>query len=294
VEEIRDDREETAFARAFAAMLLACSAAGLVFAGILTNFQGGFYIPLLMPYLLGRAAGGLAVGVGQRSSYEVPEWSAKTSAILGALITVLGYHLLAYQAVFSLLEKDAIPDLATWLLEVTGSEGFSAYVILATDPELQFSGHISPFGIAGAVLSSPAAFYGALVLELGAAALGASQGVRRGLTSKSAHGSAGGDWRLVAQIGAEELQPVLQALDDDNFVRAGKRIAESEPDPEIRISILFPENDAYPHILQVAAQSSGSIRATYKISIDQALLMMDQIRLAEAKRLYSDNDSSSA
>ena len=289
VEEVRDDRAEKAAARAFAAMLLGSVISGLVFAGILTNFQGGFYIPLLMPYLLGRATGGLTVGIAQR--WKEPSLRAATAcALIGSVVTLIGYHLMAYQAVIDLLEKDALPDLVTWLQEVTGAQGVMAYVTLATDPTLGFSGNISPFGVAGEVLTSPALFLGAFVLEIAAGSLGARHGVQRSLTSQRSRPIP----RLLAEVPAQLLEPIVAALDAGNVVRAGKLIAESDPDPDIRIDIAFPEDETHPHVLRVLDQRNGSLRAQVTLSIDQALMMMDQMRLAEARRLYGADDSTSA
>jgi hypothetical protein len=286
VEEVSDDREEKARAIAMAAMFFACLATGSLLAYLLTYFQGGYYIPLLMPYLLGRGLGTLSVNVGQR--WTSLSWRTATlGASGGALATVLGYHYLAYGAVLTLFTETAGSDVTQWLLHVTGEEGFQAYAILATDPELPYSSHISPFGIAGSFITDTTVFSLGIALEVLTCLLGAAYGVKTTLHPRREYLVSTGEPRLLAQVSMLAIDPILEAMDAGNFVSAGKLIADSDPDPEYRITILFPVNEAYAHILQVTAQSSGVVKAHYKLSIDQALMMMDQIRLAEARHLYN-------
>ena len=137
---------------------------------------------------------------------------------------------------------------------------------------------------------SPALFFGVFVLEIAAGAFGAHHGVQRSLTSRRPRPIP----RLLAEVPAQLLEPIVAALDTGNFVRAGKLIAESDPDPDIRIDIAFPEDETQPHVLRVLDQRNGSLRAQVTMSIDQALMMMDQMRLAEARRLYGADDSTNA
>jgi hypothetical protein len=286
LEEVRDDREEKARAVGMAAMFFACAATGGLLAYLLTYFQGGYYIPLVMPYLLGRGLGTLSVSVGQRWT-QVSVSKATLGVSGGVLATVLGYHYLAYGAVLTLFAEAAGSDMTQWLLHVTGEEGFHAYAILATDPALPYSAHISPFGIAGSFITDTTVFGVGIAMEVVACFLGATYGVKTTLNPRREHVVSTGEPRLLAQVGLDAINPILEAMDADNFVNAGKLIADSDLDPEYRITILFPVNEAHAHILQVTTQSSGVVKAQYKLSIDQALMMMDQIRLAEARRLYN-------
>jgi hypothetical protein len=205
----------------------------------------------------------------------------------GAVVATLGYHVLAYAAVLGILEHETGVKATDWLLELTGDGGIGGYLTLVTSEV----GHLlSPYGVVGEFIHAPSVIVIGIVLETLVALLGATQSVKRRLAAPKTlrHLSQdAGQTRVVALVGGETLIDVMAALDEDNFTRAGKLIAEAESEPDYRVTILFPDREERPHVLQITTGQSRQVKARRLLKVEDALLMMDQIRLAEAKRRYS-------
>lgn len=285
METLKDDRAEKARALGLAAMVLAILASGLGAAFVLSKFQGGLYIPLLMPFLVGRLLGTVAWKSGTRFA-PMPYGATIVVASLGALIGTLGHYAFSYLAVLTLFEAQTGAPGSELLETLTGMEGFEAFLTFSTFTE----GHsVSPLGVLGKTIETIEPVYAIMAIEALVGVLGAWRGVVRVARPKSPTRVRiePGESRLIAQVTGESLAEIMRALDEDNFIRAGRLLAYAEPDPEYRVTLLFPEVAEHAHVLQIATGQTRQVKAKRLLPVEDALLIMDQVRLADAKRLYT-------
>jgi len=170
-----DDATRVALGAGF---VLLCSVfGGMALAYALSLTIGGIYVPVLMPIVVGLLLGTIGSFVARRFKL-LERRPVVLAAILGATIAYVGYHLLAYLRVLTLLAVQWAPELGLGpgadppaaalaaIEHATGESGWIAYLTFVSHG----SGVVySPLGLFGRTSPGLGTSIVVMALELGLA-----------------------------------------------------------------------------------------------------------------------------
>ncbi len=296
------DEAEVRYALGAGLMLLVGVLTGIALAFMLSRTLGGTYIALLMPLLAGWIVG-IAVGVVGRRFEVTDRLPVVLTALLGAAIAYLGYHLIAYTSILQMLidglvgpiERAASEPAAAvyrWLEEETEREGLMAYVAFFSDP---LGAPISPLGVvARGGLEVPVTltlFAVDLVGALGAAvysALRRAGGGAPGPTRAPADASGGGEvarrFAVLAETDDDGVVALMQAIDDGELDAAGRGLARPVSAPTHIVSFEWAPGTGRPYRLKIETRRPDGrrheLKAQREIASLQAESLWDELKLA--------------
>ncbi|MGM0574689.1 MAG: hypothetical protein ACQEXJ_03010 [Myxococcota bacterium] len=291
------DDERTREAVGMAVMLLASVASAAVMAVLLRGFHLSFYVPILMPGLIGWGVG-LTVAAARVHFRVAPPGPSVAIVVFGALLAYAGYHLLVYmQIVDFLAEKlpsladraasDPYRELQAWFEEETGREGFLAYLAFVSEGR---GAGLSPLGpLFGKMEPGVAATLITMAIDA-VAASGAAVGMMflrsrgRGLERRVAAPTPGGPRvrEIIARTDEETLAAAMQAMESGDYESAGRILRK--PTAEDRYALAMVYNpysaDAYTlEIIELTDDTHGPTRARRELSSWDGQALWDELRL---------------
>jgi hypothetical protein len=283
----------TRYARGAALMLLASVVSAGLLAYVMSGFHLGFYIPLLMPALIGWGVGSAVAFVRVRTRVADP-LPAVTAAVLGGLLAYAGYHLLVYsqtlgflaQKMTSLVDRAAGDPRAAvqqFFEETTGRSGVLAYLQFVSEGR---GAKLSPLGLLGAAELGLAATVIGIAVETVVATLGAVVFVviRSGpLQSGGAEELEGPRVReIIARTDDATLAAAMHALDAGDFEAAGRVLRNPTVEDTYAVAMVFNPYTAEAYTMEIhdlTPAGLGTLRARRQLSSWDGQALCDELRI---------------
>ncbi|MCB9729094.1 MAG: hypothetical protein H6744_06795 [Deltaproteobacteria bacterium] len=282
----------TRYATGAALMLLAAMAAAVLLAVAIS----GFYVPLLMPAIIGWGVGSAVAFVRVRTRVYDP-LPAIAAAVLGATVAYAGYHLLCYVRLVGYLAEhlttlvdraagDPRAAIQQYFEESTGRSGLWAYLQWVS--EGRGAGR-SPLGFFGALEPGLAGTLAAIAVE-SVVALGTALGfvvVRSGplrLRGQYAGASPEGPRvrEIIARTDHATLAAAMNALDAGDFEAAGRVLRNPTVEDTFAVAMVFNPYTAEAYTMEIhelTPAGLGTLRARRELSSWDGQALCDELRI---------------
>ena len=283
-------RAVTASVLMFTSVLL-----GFAFAFVLALFQGGYYLPIVMPFVMGTGIASLSLVLSQKIAPGADSRSALV-VLLGVVIAYCGYQALVYGSALEHLRTILETDPQGALTTLTGSEGYWAFLQFVTEPiPMGAEGaqpgalvpwQLSPLGMVGQFVHSTGLMLGIMTLELIAAVGGAIWAIRRQYAPPESEATpSSARTETLAQVDDETLLQAMQALERGEVARAGQLLGGTDA-PVFTVLMHYPADLKRDHVLEIRDATAGTVKARKLLDQKAAWALTDAARLAEAERRY--------
>ena len=286
-------------------MLAAALTVGIAVGWLLLGFHGTFYVPILMPCLIGWAVGSTVAWIRGQFGI-VPARGPYVAAVMAALISYGAYHLFVYDRILTFLAGelpgiaeqaaiDATRQVQLWFEERTGQRGFLAYLTFVSTGR---GAEISPLGLLGAAEPGLLGTLAAIAVETVVAATASvafvqlrSPRVPEGPLALPVIPSGRGAREVVAYTNAATLAEVTRAMNHNDYLRAGQLLAQTGDEGEFAVTLVedpLTSEVCLIEVCDVTAHGLGEVRASRRIDGWHALM------LTEAQPLSDKPESSGA
>ena len=281
-----------------ALMLLTC---GVIGVGLAVLFRGFHmvWVPVLMPIVIGWCVGS-PLGFLQRRFNVRGQLQPLITAVLGATIAYVGYHVLVYDRILEFIAGNlptameaALTDprllVQDWLEERTGQTGLLAYLTFVSDGA---GAAISPLGALGRTEPGLALTCLSILVD-GAAAVGAAIFfVRlRGLAPQEAPSRAQTIRVEVARTSAGNLSAVMRSIDRGDADGAARILAEPVDSPDYAVAVVYEPDSQLDWELQIMTLRSGkpdTVRTSRKLDSWHGQSLLDELQLVRQQGSSSD------
>lgn len=278
-------------------MLIAALAAGLIVGYLLRGFQqGGYYVPVLMPAIIGWAVGTAVHYV--RAGFRLQPMRPAVLAIgMGALAGYATYHVVVYLGVVDflatkqefapLVDRAAAGERRAVVQEFeqrTGYDGFFAYLAFVADFR-----RLSPLGLLGALKPGPYVTLAGMVVEpavavaTGSAIVYLRHEARSPQAALDASDFGGHRVReILTRTDAETLTSVMHAMDRHELETAGQFLRKPAAEERFAIAITYNPYTASQYLVEIMELEDGRpgrVRASRMLSSWEGQALHDEFRL---------------
>jgi hypothetical protein len=284
----------TRYATGAGLMLLAGVVSGLLLALVISGFHMRFYIPLLMPAIIGWGVGSAVAFV--RTKSRVPDaLPALAAAVLGALIAYGGYHIIVYGRLLGFLAENmtSLVDRAAgdpraavqqFFEEKTGQTGIWAYLQFVSEGR---GAKLSPLGFLGAAELGTAVTVIGVALETCIAVVGAiafvairSGPLRLNASAEALEGSRVRE--IIARTDDATLTAAMHALDAGDFEAAGRVLRNPTVEDTFAVAMVFNPYTAEAYTMEIhelTPAGLGTLRARRELSSWDGQALCDELRI---------------